>query len=99
MLVSDDPATAVSHLDSATRIFDELGARNELARALATRAELQRAAGDIAGARQLLERALAIFEELGTLDEPRRVHAALDALSVPGYGTMPGPGVSSRPGS
>src|SRR5262249_54860544 len=43
---------AGGHLDAAMRTFEELGARNELAKALATRAGVQRAAGDIAGARQ-----------------------------------------------
>lgn len=62
------------------RIFEAMGARNELGKALVAQAELSRANGDSAGARQLLERALAIFEKLGTLDEPARVRAALAAL-------------------
>ncbi len=79
-LVSDDPAAAVGHLEAAMRIFEAMGARNELGKALVAQAELSRANGDSAGARQLLERALAIFEKLGTLDEPARVRAALAAL-------------------
>lgn len=38
------------------------------------------AARDSPGARQLLEQALTIFEELGTLEEPPHVRAALAAL-------------------
>src|SRR5574341_1413459 len=51
-----------------------------LGKALAARADLCRAAGDLAAARRLLDHALATFEELGTLDEPLRVRAALTAL-------------------
>jgi hypothetical protein len=36
--------------------------------------------GDVTGARDLLDRADLIFRELGTLDEPARVRAALSAL-------------------
>jgi len=61
-------------------VLEEIGARNELAKALAARGEVLQATGDVAGARQMWERALTIFEELGTLDEPPRVRAALAAL-------------------
>jgi len=57
-----------------------MGARNELAKTLVAQANLRGTAGDPAGARQLLERALAVFEALGTLDEPSRVRSALAAL-------------------
>jgi DnaJ-domain-containing protein 1 len=57
-----------------------VGARNEVAKVLVAQAALRRASGDAAGARGLLERALALFEALGTLDEPLRVRAALAAL-------------------
>src|SRR5207247_9385366 len=49
-LVSDDPAAAATHLDAATRIFERMGARNELAKVQVARAELRRTAGDFAGA-------------------------------------------------
>ena len=77
----------MSKTDTATgltievRILEKVGARNELAKALAARGGLQGAAGDLISARKLLESALAIFEELGTLDEPPRVRAALAALA------------------
>jgi class 3 adenylate cyclase/tetratricopeptide (TPR) repeat protein len=79
-LQSEDPPAAAGHLEAAARILEEVGARNEFAKALAAQAELRRAAGDGPGARQLLEQALTIFEGLGTLDEPPRVRAALAAL-------------------
>jgi tetratricopeptide (TPR) repeat protein len=43
-------------------------------------AAIRQAAGDLAMARELLDRADAIFQELGTLDEPARVEAARAAL-------------------
>ncbi len=79
-LVPDNPAAAAHELEKAIPILEEVEARNEVAKALVTQAELRRAAGDPGGARELLERALAIFETLGTLDEPSRVRAALTTL-------------------
>ena len=46
-----------------------LSARNEVAKAWVAEAALQHARGDEAAVRELLERALGRFEELGTLDE------------------------------
>jgi class 3 adenylate cyclase/tetratricopeptide (TPR) repeat protein len=79
-LIPDNPTTAADHLATAMGILEEVGARNELAKALAARGELHRATGDFATARKLLDGALRIFEELGTIDEPPRVRAALAAL-------------------
>lgn len=79
-LLADDPVAAAAHLRTAARVLEEIGARNELAKTLAAQGEVHRLAGDGAAARTLLERALAIFEELGTIDEPPRVHAVLSAL-------------------
>ncbi|MBV9816507.1 MAG: hypothetical protein JO229_12235, partial [Alphaproteobacteria bacterium] len=56
-----------------SRLRLETLARSELARAMVTRAALRQAAGDIAAPRLLLDEAAAIFQELGTLDEPTRV--------------------------
>jgi class 3 adenylate cyclase/tetratricopeptide (TPR) repeat protein len=80
VLTLTDPAVAATHLESAARILEEVGARNEVAKVLAAQAELRRAAGDSPGACQLFEQALVIFEKLGTLDEPPRVRAALAEL-------------------
>jgi hypothetical protein len=57
-------------------ILERIGARNDLARAMVTRAALRQAAGDLTTARDLLDQSGAIFHELGTLDEPARVEAA-----------------------
>jgi tetratricopeptide (TPR) repeat protein len=82
-LASEDPVAAASHLEAATQRLEEVGARNELGKAIAALAELRRAAGDLTGARRSLERALRIFEELGTLDEAPRVRTALASLQHP----------------
>ena len=82
-LAIDQPVLADRQIESALRAFDRIGAQNDLARALATRADLRRLTGDTEAAEQLLRQALAIFEALGTHDEPARVKAALTALSQP----------------
>jgi class 3 adenylate cyclase/tetratricopeptide (TPR) repeat protein len=79
-MVAGDPPAAAGHLDTAARMFDQMGARNELAKTFMAQADLRRAAGDRAAARGLVERALTLFETLGTIDEPRRARAALVAL-------------------
>ena len=76
----EHPTAAVEHLESAMRILQEVGARNEVAKVLVAQATLCRTSGDETRARVLLERALALFEALGTLDEPLRIRAALAAL-------------------
>ena len=80
--LADDPRAAAQHLDAASGILHAIGARNELARTLALRGQLHRADGDMATARSLLERALSLFEELGTVDEVPRVRAAISTLDV-----------------
>jgi hypothetical protein len=78
VVARDDGAAAAAHLESAVRILEEVGAHDELGRALVAQAELRQRAQDLAGARHLLQRALALFEECGTVDEPARVRALLD---------------------
>jgi tetratricopeptide (TPR) repeat protein len=79
-LVAEDPDAAAEHLEAALQVLEAIGARNEVAKALVAQALLHRALGDTMGARGLLARALALFETLGTLDEPRRVQAILATL-------------------
>jgi hypothetical protein len=79
-LAPEAPAVAEPYVESAIDILERIGARNDLARAMVTRAALHQAAGDVATARGLLDQAFAIFQTLGTLDEPARVKAALVAL-------------------
>ena len=79
-LADDAPAAAEDHVETSMRIFETVGARNDLAKALVTRAALRQAAGDLTTARDFLDRAHAIFQELGTLHEPARIEAARAAL-------------------
>jgi hypothetical protein len=79
-LAAEGAAAAEDYAETAMRISQDVGARNDLARAMVTRAALRRRAGDIAAARQLLDQAGAIFEALHTLDEPAGVKSALNAL-------------------
>jgi tetratricopeptide (TPR) repeat protein len=71
----DDPA-AVRYLTDAIATLASVGAQNEVAKALAARGRVAR---DATAARADLERALAIFTTLGTLDEPGRVREAMGA--------------------
>ena len=79
-LAAEAPAAAEPNVEAAMGILERIGARNDLARAMITRAALRQSAGDVATARALLDRARAVFRELGTLDEPARVEAGLAAL-------------------
>src|SRR5262249_50682583 len=81
VLVDVDPAVAEVQLDAAIHILEEVGARDEVARGLVSRAGLRENTGDYEGARDLLTRALTLFEELGTLDEPRGVRAPVGRLA------------------
>jgi class 3 adenylate cyclase/tetratricopeptide (TPR) repeat protein len=74
-----DPA-ALPHLDRAATILEEIGARNDVAKVLVARAAHHAATGDVAHARESLERARAIFESLRTIDGPRIVDALLASL-------------------
>ena len=79
-LALEDPRTAEIHLTEAIRVLEDVGARNELAKALAALGHLRWAGGDVGEAQRLLELALALFEALGTLDGPPHVRTALAAL-------------------
>ena len=79
-LGAEASASAEDYVETAIRIFEGVGARNDLARALLTCAALRQRAGDFPAARQLLDQAHTLFESIGTLDEPHHVTAALNAL-------------------
>lgn len=61
---------ALSDLDQATRLFEEMEARPALARALNDRAAAMRALGRAAEAGEVEQRALALGHELGLKDAP-----------------------------
>jgi tetratricopeptide (TPR) repeat protein len=88
-LAAEASAAAEDYVETAIDIFEDIGARNDLARAMVTRAALRQRAGDLAAARQLLEGANAIFRTLGTHGEFARVNAALAALVSGSHSTSP----------
>jgi class 3 adenylate cyclase/tetratricopeptide (TPR) repeat protein len=79
-LAIEAPSAAEEHVESALRILERIGARNDFAKALSTRARLRLLAGDFTTARELLNEANKIFVTLGTRAEPARVAAALAEL-------------------
>ena len=86
-LLAVDTSAASPHLSAAVEAFRCSGARDHLAKALASQAALRHRQGDLPGARAALEESLTVFEEIGTLDEPMRVREALamlDAETPPG---------------
>jgi hypothetical protein len=89
-LAFESPAVATQHATDAHRIFEAIDAKNDLAKTLVTRAKLSQS--NPVEARRLLKEAMAIFEALGTVDEPGRVSAALAALDrgspIPPLGGM-----------
>jgi class 3 adenylate cyclase/DNA-binding winged helix-turn-helix (wHTH) protein/tetratricopeptide (TPR) repeat protein len=82
-LLTEEPEAAAGHLAEAVQILQEVGAQNEVAKTWVAQATLQHAAGDVAGAQRLFACALALFETLGTRDEPCRVRHLLAKLSAP----------------
>jgi class 3 adenylate cyclase/tetratricopeptide (TPR) repeat protein len=79
-LARDGQVEAEEHIETALRILDRTGARNDFAKALVTKAKLRHAKGSDEISRQLLEQAYGIFRNLDTRDEPARVKTALDEL-------------------
>ncbi len=83
LLGSTEAVAAAEYLDRALAVFEQVGARNDFATTLAAKAELRRSTGDSIEARSLFERSMALFDELGTLDGPVAVSAALSSLPTP----------------
>ena len=81
--LGSDPA-ALDHLDRAETILREVGARNDLAKVFVARAAHHTATGDVAQARENLERAREMFDSLGTIDGPRMVAALQASLRTAG---------------
>jgi class 3 adenylate cyclase/tetratricopeptide (TPR) repeat protein len=77
---AEAPTVAREWIEIAMRILERIDARNDLAKAMVTRAALLQREGDVATARELLERADGMFCALGTRDEPAKVKGALGAL-------------------
>jgi len=71
---------AAPHFEQSIAVLQPIKAENELALAYAGYGRLHQQQGHITLAREYLSRALAIFERLGTLDEPDKVRQALAEL-------------------
>jgi tetratricopeptide (TPR) repeat protein len=74
------PDKAVAHFDKSLGIYTMIGAENDLALAYAGYGRLHRHEGNIAQAREYFEKALGLFERLGTLVEPDKVRKDLADL-------------------
>src|ERR1700730_9754788 len=72
-LAAEVPALAGDYGDSAIGVFEQIGAPNDLARAMVTRAALHQNASDAETARQLFDQARANFQALGTRGEFARI--------------------------
>jgi tetratricopeptide (TPR) repeat protein len=79
-LAAEGPLAATQWVETAMGILERIDARNDLAKAMITRASFCQRDGDNSAARQLLEKADAIFRALGTRDQPAKVRAALATL-------------------
>ena len=79
-LAAEAPAAAADYAETAMRILGEIGARNDLAKAMVTKAALRQRAGEVNGAHRLLDKAREIFEALGTLDGGAQVRSAITTL-------------------
>jgi tetratricopeptide (TPR) repeat protein len=77
-----NPNEASSHFEQGIEMLSKIKAENELALAYAGYGRFHKQKGDIAQARDYLNRALEIFERLGTLIEPDKVRQELAELSA-----------------
>jgi tetratricopeptide (TPR) repeat protein len=75
-----NPSEASSYFEKGIEILSKIKAENELALAYAGYGRFYKQKGDIAQARDYLNRALEIFERLGTLIEPDKVRKELADL-------------------
>jgi len=79
--LNTSPDEAPSHFEQAISIFDEIKAENDLALAYSGMGRYHKHQGNTEKAMEYLTKALEIFERLGTLIEPDKVHKELASLS------------------
>jgi tetratricopeptide (TPR) repeat protein len=75
-----DPDKSSAHFEESISITKAISADNELARAYAGYGRLYIQQDNIEKAREYLNRALKIFERLGTLIEPEKIRRELSEL-------------------
>lgn len=78
--LKQNPAEAPHHFEKSIDVLGETGAENELALAYAGYGRYYKRQGNIMQAREYLNKALEIFERLGTLIEPEKVRKELAEL-------------------
>lgn len=78
--MKDSPARSASHFEKSMAVLQKIHAENELALAYAGYGRLHKQQGHLAQAREYLNKALEIFERLGTLIEPGQVRKILAEL-------------------
>lgn len=78
--LAGDHAAAAAHFERAHDLFARLGTRWQLGRVLCEQAELARALGQPAAARDYFQRALADFEALRAIPDLERTRFALAGL-------------------
>jgi hypothetical protein len=78
-LAAGAPAHAEGYAETAIRIFDRVGARNDLAKANGNASRIAAGRRRRRNCAPSARQASAIFQTLGTRDEPARVETALAA--------------------
>jgi hypothetical protein len=73
-------AEAARTLDAAASVLDQLGSRLELGRVLYARGAMQKAQGNVVAARADVERAHAIFAEVGARRDVERTARYLQSI-------------------
>ena len=77
-LERDDPAAGAADLESAVRIFEQIGRTTSSGAVWSRRPGCDSERTTARARANWLQRALALFEECGTVDEPARVRALLE---------------------
>ena len=75
-----NPAKSPDHFEKSIAVLREIKAENELALAYSGYGRFHKQQGNTGQAREYLEKALEIFERLGTLIEPDKVRKELAEL-------------------
>jgi tetratricopeptide (TPR) repeat protein len=78
--IETNPAEAAPHFEKSIAVLRKIKAENELALAYSGYGRFHKQHGNIAEAREYLNKALEIFERLGTLLEPDKVRKELGEL-------------------
>ena len=78
--IKNNPDKAATHFERSVSIFTKIATENSLAHAYSGCGRLHKHQGDMEQARKYFEKALEIFERLGTLIEPEKIRKELAEL-------------------